>query len=265
RIHQVIMNLCTNAYHALRETGGVLEVSLKQVRLTQENIGNTMRLQPGEHLQLTVQDNGTGIHADILEKIFEPYFTTKAQGEGTGLGLAVVQSIILDLCGDITVESESGNGTAFHVYLPIIQADEKNVLPEKAEQLPRGTERILVVDDDLELVRMNQRILERLGYQVIVYTESYEALAAFEQKPDAVDLVITDMTMPGITGDALTQKILALRSDIPVVICTGFSELMDKEKAQEVGARALLMKPLTRKELACAVRQVFDQKGQEEG
>uniref|UniRef100_UPI0040579BE9 MASE3 domain-containing protein n=1 Tax=Candidatus Electrothrix sp. TaxID=2170559 RepID=UPI0040579BE9 len=262
RIHQVIMNLCTNAYHALRETGGVLEVSLKQVSLTQADIQKSMRLQPGEHLQLIVQDNGPGISAEILEKIFEPYFTTKAQGEGTGLGLAVVQSIILDLCGDIRVDSEPGKGTAFHVYLPVIQPGNGKVLPEDGEDLPRGTERILVVDDDLELVRMNQNRLERLGYQVAMYTESYEAFAAFQQEPDAFDLLVSDMTMPRMTGIDLTQKVLALCPDLPVIICTGFSELIDEEKAQKVGARALLMKPLTKKELACAVRQVLDQEGQ---
>jgi PAS domain S-box-containing protein len=260
RIHQIIMNLCTNAYHALRETSnGVLEVSLKQVNLTQADIGKSMRLQPGKHLQLTVQDNGTGIPAEIREKIFEPYFTTKAQGEGTGLGLAVVQSIILDFYGDITVESEPDKGTAFHVYLPVIQAGDDTSLSEDREDLPRGTERIFVVDDDLELVRMNQKILERLGYQVLVYAGSYEAFAAFQQEADAVDLLITDMTMPKMNGAELTQKVLALRPDLPVIIYTGFSELIDEEKARRIGARALLMKPLTKKELACAVRQVLDE------
>jgi PAS domain S-box-containing protein len=260
RVHQIIMNLCTNAYHALRETSdGVLEVSLKQVNLTQADIGKSIRLEPGEYLQLSVRDNGTGIPAEILEKIFEPYFTTKGQGEGTGLGLAVVQSIILDFCGDITVESEPGKGTVFHVYLPVIQAGHGASLSQDREDLPRGTERILVVDDDLNLVRMNQKILERLGYQVLVYTESCEALAAFQQDPGAVDLLITDMTMPRMTGEELARKVLALRPDLPVVICTGFSELINEEKARAIGARALLMKPLTKKELACAVRQVLDE------
>ncbi|MCI5124660.1 MAG: response regulator, partial [Candidatus Electrothrix sp. AR5] len=261
RIHQVIMNLCTNAYYAMRETGGVLEGSLQQIVLAQEDAGNKIRLQPGSYLQLTVQDTGTGIPKELMEKVFEPYFTTKAQGEGTGLGLAVVQSIILDFCGDITVCSEPGQGTVFHVYLPVIQAGarEEDTQTEDGALLPVGTERVLVVDDDQELVLVNQRILETLGYQAMAYTDSSEALAAFQQQPDSVDLVLTDMTMPKMTGDELTRRVLALRPDLPVIICTGFSELIDEEKARELGARALIMKPLTKKELACAVRQVLDQ------
>ena len=263
RIHQVVMNLCTNAYYAMRETGGVLEVSLQQVILDQEDVGNKMRLQPGQYLQLTVQDTGTGIPQELMEKIFEPYFTTKSQGEGTGLGLAVVQSIILDFCGDITVYSEPDQGTTFHVYLPVIQAGEGEEDTQTADGvlLPVGTERVLVVDDDQGLLLVNQRVLETLGYQVLVYTDSAEALAAFQQQPAAVDLVLTDMTMPKMTGDELTRRLLALRPDLPVIICTGFSELIDEEKARELGARALMMKPLTKRELACAVRQVLD-KGQ---
>lgn len=260
RIHQVVMNLCTNAYHAMRETGGVLEVSLQQLTLAQEDLDNKMRLQqPGSYLQLTVRDTGGGMSKELAEKIFEPYFTTKAQGEGTGLGLAVVQSIVFDFGGDITVDSEPGQGTAFHVYLPVIQAEEKPAQIEDETLLPGGTERILVVDDDQELVLMNQRILETLGYQVIAYTDSYEALAAFQQQAETIDLVLADMTMPRMTGDELTRRLLALRPDLPVIICTGFSELIDEEKARELGARALMMKPLTKKELACAVRQVLDQ------
>ncbi|WP_339136419.1 MAG: MASE3 domain-containing protein [Candidatus Electrothrix sp. GW3-4] len=258
RIHQVIMNLCTNAYHAMRQTGGVLEVSLQQVILAQEDVANKMPLQPGSCLQLTVQDTGSGIPKELMEKIFEPYFTTKAQGEGTGLGLAVVQSIVMDFGGAITVSSEPGKGTTFQVYLPVLPTGEEKVRPEESAPLPRGTERILIVDDDQELVLMNQRLLETLGYQAMAYADSFEALAAFQQQPDRVDLVLTDMTMPKMTGDELTQRLLALRPDLPVIICTGFSELIDEDKAQELGARALMMKPLTKKELACAVRQVLD-------
>ncbi|MCI5188917.1 MAG: response regulator [Candidatus Electrothrix sp. AS4_5] len=262
RIYQIIMNLCINGYYAMREKNcGVLEVSLQQVTLTQEDIQHAMplqRLQFGDHLQLTVRDTGKGIPEELLEKIFDSYFTTKAQGEGTGLGLAVVQSIILDFGGDITVESELGKGTAFHVYLPVIQGDEDDIVLGEGPPLSRGTERILVVDDDFELLQIHQRVLESLGYQVVVYTDSCEAVVAFQQKPDAFDLVVTDMTMPRMSGVEVTKKIIALRPDLPVIICTGFSELVDEEKAQEVGARALLMKPLTKKELACAVRKVFD-------
>lgn len=259
RIHQIIMNLCTNAYYAMRENGGILEVSLQQVMLRQEELYDKIRLQEGAYLQLTVRDNGTGIPKELLEKIFEPYFTTKSQGEGTGLGLAVVQSIVLDFGGDITVSSVPGQGTVFDVYFPVIQTEEETVLPQEKASLPRGDERILVVDDDRDIVLMNQRILEMLGYQVRAWTESLEAFADFQQDPDAVDLVITDMTMPKMTGDELTRRLLALRPELPVLICTGFSELIDEDKARKLGARALLMKPLTKKELAWAVRQVLDQ------
>lgn len=261
RIHQVIMNLCTNAYHAMRESGGILEVSLKEVFLTGEDVQNRIRLQAGSYLQLTVQDTGSGIPEQLLEKIFEPYFTTKAQGEGTGLGLAVVQSIILDFCGDITVHSEADKGTVFSIYLPVIRSEEEEGGIEEGSLLPRGRgiERILVVDDDQELLLLNRKILETLGYQVTICTESGEALADFQRHPDRYDLVITDMTMPKMTGDELTRRMLALRPELAMIICTGFSELMDEDKAREIGARALLMKPLTKKELACAVRQVLDQ------
>ncbi|XCN73658.1 MAG: MASE3 domain-containing protein [Candidatus Electrothrix aestuarii] len=259
RIHQIIMNLCTNAYYAMRENGGILEVSLQQVMLRQEDLYDKIRLQEGAYLQLTVRDNGIGIPKELLEKIFEPYFTTKSQGEGTGLGLAVVQSIVLDFGGDITVSSATGQGTVFDVYFPVIQTEEETALPQEKASLPRGDERILVVDDDRDIVLMNQRILEMLGYQVRAWTESLEAFADFQQDPDAVDLVITDMTMPKMTGDELTRRLLALRPELPVLICTGFSELIDEDKARKLGARALLMKPLTKKELAWAVRQVLDQ------
>ncbi|MCI5168733.1 MAG: hybrid sensor histidine kinase/response regulator [Candidatus Electrothrix sp. GM3_4] len=165
---------------------------------------------------------------------------------------------IFDFGGDITVESELGKGSTFHVYLPVIQGDEDDVVLGEGPPLSRGTERILVVDDDLELLQIHQRVLESLGYQVAVYTNSCEAVAAFQQKIDAFDLVITDMTMPKMSGVEVTKKIIALRPDLPVIICTGFSELIDEDKAQEMGARALLMKPLTKKELASAVRKVLD-------
>ncbi|XOF32198.1 MAG: MASE3 domain-containing protein [Candidatus Electrothrix sp. YB6] len=265
RIHQVIMNLCTNAYHAMRETGGVLDVTLQPVEFElyednqNHNRNSRMRLQPGRYLQLCVSDTGCGIPMELLEKIFEPYFTTRGQGEGTGLGLALVQSIILDLGGDITVCSEPGKGTVFDICLPVCTAGRKPAqITEDSSRFPQGNERILVVDDDRELGRMSKNVLESLGYQVIVYTDSSSALAAFQQEPDFFDLILTDMTMPRMTGDKLSGKILALRPDMPIIICTGFSELMDERKARDIGARAFIMKPFTKKELACSVRQVLD-------
>ncbi|MCI5224725.1 MAG: response regulator [Candidatus Electrothrix sp. AR4] len=191
-------------------------------------------------------------------KFFEPYFTTKAQGEGTGLGLALTQSIILDFGGDITVTSELGQGTLFHIYLPTIATSGESTQAKDTTPLPKGNERIMVVDDDREFVKMSKRLLENLGYQVTALSNSLDAFNTIQQRPYAFDLVLTDMTMPQMTGDELSKKILSVRPDIPIIICTGFSELMDENKAKKIGARTLVMKPFTKKELAQSVREVLD-------
>jgi PAS domain S-box-containing protein len=257
RIHQVMMNLCTNAYYAMRESGGLLEISLRQVELL-----GRQRLPSGSYLQLQVRDTGCGIPEDLLEKIFEPYFTTRAKGEGTGLGLALVQSIALDFGGDVTVTSELGKGSAFDVYLPVISDIKENNGYANAAALPTGNEQILTVDDDQNVAAMTKSILESLGYHVTSLTSSSEALALFQEQPDAFDLVFTDMTMPQLTGAELAKRLLVLRPELPVMLCTGFSALIDEEKAAAIGIRRLLMKPFTKGELARAVREVLD-KGRE--
>ncbi|MGX9727293.1 MAG: MASE3 domain-containing protein [Candidatus Electronema sp. VV] len=254
RIHQVVMNLCTNAYHAMRETGGLLEVSLRQTELAAETMPGRLRLPPGPYLQLEVRDTGCGIPDDMLEKIFEPYFTTRAKGEGTGLGLALVQSIALDFGGDVAVTSEPGCGAAFSVYLPVIKGAQEEHPGGAAAPLPCGCERVLVVDDDVNIAELAMNMLVSLGYQVTARTSSPEALALFMAEPEAFDLVLTDMTMPQMTGAELAAKLLAVRPGLPVLLCTGFSELMDEQKAVAQGLRALLMKPFSKAELACAVR-----------
>ncbi len=258
RIHQVVMNLCTNAYYAMRETGGLLEVSLRQTELNAAAMPGRLRLPPGSYLQLEVRDSGCGIPEELLEKIFEPYFTTRGKGEGTGLGLALVQSIALDFGGDVAVISEPGKGAAFSVYLPVIK-ETQDIRPGlEAAPLPGGCERILVVDDDVNIAGLVENMLASLGYQVTALTGSAEALRLFMEEPAAFDLVLTDMTMPQMTGAELAVKLLSLRPELPVLLCTGFSELMDEERAAALGLRALLMKPFSKTELACAVRAALN-------
>ena len=260
QIHQIVMNLCTNAYHAMRETGGVLAVALTPVELGPDDLSTKMELIAGLYVQLTVSDTGYGMDKIVLERIFDPYYTTKGKGEGTGLGLSVVHGIVKSLHGDITVYSEPGKGTTFHVYFPVVETEAgKKEEAEVAERLPSGDEHILVVDDEETIVNMEQQMLSSLGYQVSRFTNCEEALNAFRTQPNTFDLIITDMTMPKITGLQLTKQVLAVRSDIPVILCTGFSELINKEKAQDAGICRYLMKPLLKKDLAIAVREVLDE------
>jgi len=262
QIHQVIMNLCTNAYQAMRETGGVLGVSLMGVTIGEEDSKvASSELASGDYVLLEVSDSGNGMDHATLVRIFEPYFTTKATGEGTGLGLSVVHGIVKSHQGQITVYSEPGRGTNFHVYLPRVA---EAPVPESGtvyqETILTGTERLLVVDDEEQITGMLRLILQNLGYQVTVSGSSLEALALMEQDPEAFDLVITDMTMPGLTGSELAKKALAFRPDLPIILCTGFSELTNKEQAQAMGIRAYLTKPVSVRELAQAVREVLDEK-----
>jgi len=207
---------------------------------------------------LEVSDNGSGIEEDKLERIFEPYYTTKPKDEGTGLGLSVVHGIVASHGGHITVYSEPGKGTTFHVYLPVI-AKQKNT-EESLVQAPvvGGSERIMLVDDDKIIVRMEKEQLESLGYKVEAYTDALTASKAFRDSQDIIDLVITDMTMPNMTGAELSQEILKIRSDIPIILCTGFSELIDREKAASLGIKEYLMKPVEKKKLAEAIRKVLE-------
>ncbi|MEA3359551.1 MAG: PAS domain S-box protein [Thermodesulfobacteriota bacterium] len=257
QIHEVIMNLGTNAYHAMREKGGILGITLRQEEIGSDDSKYDLDLHPGPYLKLIVEDTGHGIDDNVMERIFDPYFTTKGVGEGTGMGLSVVHGIVKDHGGDIRVYSEPGKGTAFHVYLPVIEtgAVERKIIP--AGPAPTGTERILLVDDEETIVYMTQQILESLGYHVTPRTSSVEALEAFRARPDDFDLIITDMTMPNMTGAELAHRLLEIRSDIPIILCTGFSELMEENKAKEIGIREYVMKPIVRDEIARTVRKVL--------
>ncbi len=263
QLHQIIMNLCTNAYQAMRETGGVLGVSLSNVTIGEEDSKViSAELVPGEYVLLEVSDTGSGMDRATMARIFEPYFTTKATGEGTGLGLSVVHGIVKSHQGQINVYSELGQGTNFHVYLPRV-AETPTLATEapNKEAIPTGTERLLVVDDEEQITDMLRVILQNLGYQVTISGNSLEALALVAQKPEAFDLLITDMTMPHLTGFELAKKVLALRPDLPIILCTGFSELINREQALALGIRTYLMKPVSVRELAQAVRKTLQPTG----
>ena len=257
QIHQIVMNLCTNAGHAMRQQGGILEVHLKQVHVGPDFSQRELHLSPGTFLQLSVSDTGHGFADNIMERIFDPYFTTKDQGEGTGLGLAVVHGIVKSHGGEITAKSEVGKGTTFRVYLPVIENGAEPV-QDNQNPIPGGTERILFIDDEDVLVKIGNLVLMRLGYTVTTASSPAEALKLFQATPEKFDLVITDMTMPDMTGDKLAQKLIEIRSDIPIILCTGFSELITKEMAVKIGIRDFLMKPLTARTLAQTIRNVLD-------
>ena len=255
QIHQVLMNLCTNAEHAMPE-GGVLEVSLASVELDEEFCAGHEGLTPGPHVRLTVGDTGCGMDKKILKRIFDPFFTTKAPGQGTGMGLSVVHGIVKSHGGDIAVYSAPGVGTTFHIYLPVVES----IVEARPEMEPvqGGTESILFVDDETVAVEIGSEILKRLGYRVTTRTSSIEALELFRTKPGRFDLVVTDQTMPNMTGAELAVELLRIRPDIPIILCTGFSHLINSEKARSLGIRELVMKPVVGTELGQTVRRVLD-------
>ncbi len=257
QIHQVLMNLCTNAGYAMRDQGGRLTVNLEPVELDPEFTAGHPNLKSGPYLKLTVSDTGPGIAESELDRIFEPFFTTKEKGEGTGMGLAVVHGIVTSHGGDIFVRSEPGQGTTFTVLFPAV---ERRIEPDTRLEIPppSGTESILFVDDELALANAGKHMLESLGYDVITRTNSLEALELFEYQPDRFDLVITDMTMPGLTGDQLAQKLMEIRSDLPVILCTGFSARINEEKALALGIRAFVSKPVLKRQIAETIRMVLD-------
>jgi PAS domain S-box-containing protein len=257
-IHQVIMNLCTNAAHAMGETGGVLEVRSSRVDFDSEEIIRYPDLTPGSYLMIQVSDTGHGMEPFIKERIFEPYFTTKDAGEGTGLGLAVVHGIIKSHGGAISVESEVDKGTIFTIFFPVIESLEE-IDAEKTPPIPTGNERILFVDDEKPITQSGIKMLESLGYRVVARTSSIEALALFRSKPHEFDLVITDMTMPNMTGDMLAGEMLGIRRDIPIILCTGFSERITEEKAKAIGIRGFILKPIIMRDLAQIIRKNLDE------
>jgi PAS domain S-box-containing protein len=258
QIHQVLINLCTNAYHAMRENGGILGISLVPFTVdTPENL-TLKNLPQGHYLQLEVSDTGHGIDKTTVSRIFEPYFTTKAKDEGTGLGLSVIHGIVKTLGGEITVYSEIGKGSTFHVYLPIIEGIIEKSATGRLEPPPGGNECILLVDDEEIILKVQKEMLTNLGYRVETYMSPDEAFQFFTEHPGFCDMVITDMTMPKMTGDVLAGKMLTLRPELPVILCTGFSEIINREKALAIGIREFLNKPVELYELAHTVRRILD-------
>ncbi|HUV59629.1 MAG TPA: PAS domain S-box protein [Desulfatiglandales bacterium] len=259
QIHQVIMNLCTNAYHAMDEKGGVLEVSLVDIELDSEFTAKHLNTYPGPYLRLTVSDTGHGIEKKVIDRIFEPYYTTKEKSGGTGMGLAVVHGIVKSHGGIITAYSKPGKGSTFNVFLPRIEHAEAAKETEiRLGKIPTGKERILFIDDEPAIADIAKGMLEHLGYKVEVRTSPIEALAAFKALSDKFDLIISDMTMPKMTGDELAKELMTIRPDIPIILCTGFSEHINEEKAKAIGIQKLVMKPFIMREMAEAIRQVLD-------
>lgn len=257
QIHQVLMNLGANSSHALREKGGMLSASLKNTELDADAALRYPGLRPGTFLQLTVGDTGPGMTPEVMERIFDPYFTTKKPGEGTGMGLAVVLGIVKNHGGAITAYSEPGKGSTFQILLPLVK---EIPYPEEdaREPAPGAGRRILFVDDEPDLSEIARQMLGRLGHEVVVQSDGTEALALFRTRPEAFDLVITDQTMPGITGMELARAILSIRPDTPIILCSGFSESATPETIRDTGIKTFLMKPYSRREIAEAIRRAFE-------
>ena len=256
QIHQLLMNLCINAVQAMEEKG-FLEVSINSILFQEDIPPNRPGLLPGKYIQLSVADSGPGIQKEVMANIFDPYFTTKDVGKGTGMGLPVVHGIVENHHGKIFVESEPGEGATFHVFLPASDAKPK---PQKDEIGPllEGTERILLVDDEDTLALVGKEILERLGYSVTSISDSVEALKLFQKDPEAFDLVITDQTMPTLLGSELAQRLLKIKPGLPIILCTGYSSQIDREKALQIGIRGFASKPVNRKNLASLMRSLLD-------
>ncbi len=259
QIHQIIMNLSTNAYHAMEGIGGELKVVLKKVKISEDDTVIS-GIKPNTYTCLTVSDTGKGMDKNLINKIFNPFFTTKEKGKGTGMGLSVVHGIVKSVNGEIQVSSVPEKGTKISIYIPEeMNSYEKDYCPKK-ESIPCGTERILLVDDEKDIITMEKQMLEHLGYQVTSRTSSIEALEAFRVNHNKFDMVITDMTMPNMTGDKLSLELIKIRPDIPILICTGFSELISDEKAASIGIKGLIFKPVARRDLAIKIHEVLGHK-----
>ena len=259
QMHQVLMNLCTNAAHAMRDGTGTLRIGMEDAGLDAKAAEGCRELDAGRYLKLEVADTGQGMPPEVVERIFEPYFTTKGVGEGTGLGLAVVQGIVKEHGGLIAVESEPGKGTSVTVFLPRMEpvAEERK---KRASESAGGTERILYVDDEPALMELGRIMLERLGYTVVATTSSIEALEKFHARPDLFDIVVTDLAMPKLRGTELALEIRKIRPDMPVILCTGFTQQMDRDKARAAGIAEVILKPIIFDELAGAIDRAMKRK-----
>jgi len=257
QIHQVVMNLCTNAAQAMELQGGQLDISLDEIDVETAEAREMSPWTTGRYVQLTVSDTGQGIDPQIIERIFDPYFTTKPMGKGSGMGLAMVHGIVTNNDGTITVENEPGSGAVFRIRFPVNSLEDIKT-PSANVVTMYGEERILFVDDEPSLIRLNRKQLKRLGYDVTAVSSSLDALDLFRADPEAFDLIVTDQTMPNLSGDQLAAAMLAIRPDLPVILCTGYSENVDDRTILANGISALVMKPIKRDELVSVIREVLD-------
>jgi len=263
KVQQVIINLCTNALHTMEKSGGVLTIKLAHENLQENDRPTGPNTYPGQFLKLTVSDTGQGIDQKNIDRIFDPYFTTKAVGKGTGLGLSVIDGLVKDYKGFIEVDSTPGEGSSFHVYFPILQVETsilKNYTPVKIKEFSSTTNKhILLVDDELQLIKLNKRMLERLGYTVTATSDSQDALEKFQTNPDLFDILITDQTMPGLTGRELAKKILNIKPAMPILMCTGHSNIISEVDALKMGIKKYVFKPIHGEELVNAIREVLSE------
>jgi len=258
QIHQVVMNLTTNAYHAMEDTGGELHVSLSEIGLSKEDL-LTPDMKPGFYVCLTIADTGMGMDEELTKKIFDPFFTTKDQGRGTGMGLSIVYGIVNSLGGGIRVSSEPGQGSEFNVYFPVDMTVKKEDSLHKDDSVSGGNEHVFLVDDEEAILTLAKLILDPLGYQLTSHSSSIEALEDFRANPDRFDIVITDLTMPKMSGDKLAAELIKIRPGIPIILCTGFSETMSEKKALSIGIKSFLIKPVSVKELSQKIRVLLDE------
>ncbi|MBU1195995.1 MAG: response regulator [Proteobacteria bacterium] len=257
QIYQILINLCTNAAHAMEKSGGILKIDLSEITVGNEATTQFQKTDAGTCIQLTVSDTGHGIDPDIRTRIFDPYFTTKEIGKGTGMGLSVVLGIVKNHNGTVSVDSKPGQGSVFKIVFPAAKG-EKQTSKSTSDHLPTGNESILFIDDEESLSKLGSMLLQRLGYKVKALTDPVNALELIRAEPAGFDLVITDMTMPRLSGDQLIKEILNINSNMPVILCTGFSNKIDKEKAMMIGARCYIEKPLDKSKLAYCIREILD-------
>jgi len=257
QIHQLLMNLCTNAAHAMEDKGGVLSVKLSDIELDGESLVGRTDLSAGNYVKLSVSDTGKGMSSDVLERIYDPFYTTKPPGKGTGLGLSTVHGIVENHFGSIAVSSKPNEGTTFDIFLPIVDHEVVSEIPGD-EPIPTGTESILFVDDDKAIVNMSKIMLEQLGYHVNSKTSSIDALVDFKRQPEKYDLVITDLTMPQMTGLELADEILSVRPDTPIILCTGHSSHLTSTDRSNRGIQAILTKPILSRTMSGAIRSAME-------
>ncbi|MBC2713755.1 MAG: response regulator [Desulfobacteraceae bacterium] len=258
QIHQIMMNLCTNAYHSMRETGGKLSVCLEEFNLEQGQCAELNVSKPGVYVRLSIEDTGPGMEKAIVDRIFEPYFTTKDFSMGIGLGLSVVHGIVKSLGGVISVKSELKKGSTFVILFPAVDAEVEKDTLKQTGSVNKGSERILFVDDEIALARLGKQMLEHYGYSVTISVNPLKALDQFRQDPNQFDMVITDLTMPNMSGNKLVAELMKIRSDIPVIVCSGHSDLIDSDITDQTGIKAFLAKPIRMIDLNNKVREVFD-------